>query len=159
MQPTVLDRLLLISELFRKDLLNAFEGTPLTTARTRVLWVLAATGPSTQQALAALLEVSPRNVTGLVDALEASGYVRRTPHPTDRRATIVELTESAATFMAGMQRDHAELSATLLAAVRPADREAFERGLEAIADRLGELVAADEARRAEATLAASEEAS
>ncbi|WP_350346933.1 MarR family transcriptional regulator [Agromyces sp. G08B096] len=148
MTPTVLDRLLLISELFQKDMARAFDGTPLTPARTRVLWVLAATGPSTQQALAGALEVSARNITGLVDALEEAGYVRRTPHPTDRRATIVELTERAADVMAGMQRDHAELSSTLIEAVAPSDRAGFERGLDAIAVRLAELIAEDEARRA-----------
>ena len=35
MTPTVLDRLLLISELFQKDMARAFDGTPLTPARTR----------------------------------------------------------------------------------------------------------------------------
>jgi hypothetical protein len=44
---TVLDRLLEIGELFQKDMARAFEGTPLTSARTRVLWELQHTGPST----------------------------------------------------------------------------------------------------------------
>lgn len=38
------------------------------------------------------LVVTRRNVTALVDALEAEGLVRRVSHPTDRRATVVELT-------------------------------------------------------------------
>lgn len=145
---TVLDRLLQIGELFQRDLTNHFAGTPLSTARIRVLWELVHLGPSTQQSLALRLGVSPRNVTTLVDALETAGYVRRTPHPTDRRATIVELTPDATAFMTRMQRDHAELSATLLEAVDPADRAALERGIAAIAERLTVLVADDEARRA-----------
>ncbi len=92
---TVLDRLIEVSELFQKDMARAFEGTPLTPSRIRVLWELAATGPSTQHALATRLEVSPRNITGLVDALEAVGYVIRSPHPSDRRSTIVSLGASA----------------------------------------------------------------
>jgi DNA-binding MarR family transcriptional regulator len=148
---TVLDRLLEISELFRKDMARAFEGTPLTAARTRVLWELQHSGPSTQHALAARLGVSPRNITGLVDALEAGGYVVRSQHPSDRRATIVSLATSAGQMMAEMQREHAELSAELLGAVDPADRPALERGVDAIAARLRELIAADEARRAERT--------
>lgn len=145
---TVLDRLLQIGELFQRDLANHFTGTALSTARIRVLWELVHLGPSTQQTLATRLEVSARNVTTLVDALETAGYVRRTPHPTDRRATIVELTAEANDFMTRMQRDHAELSATLLGAVAPEDRAAVERGLAAIAERLTALVADDEARRA-----------
>ncbi|RXZ50276.1 MarR family transcriptional regulator [Agromyces fucosus] len=144
---TVLDRLLEVSELFQKDMANAFAGTPLTPARTRLLWELAATGPSTQHALAARLEVSPRNITGLVDALEAGGYVTRSRHPSDRRAIVVSLAASAEEFMRDMQRDHAELSAELLGAVAPADRDALLRGIEAIAGRLRELIEADEQRR------------
>lgn len=146
---TVLDRLLEISELFRRDLTRAFEGTPLTTARTRVLWELAHGGPCTQQALATRLEVSARNITGLVDALEAAGYVVRSPHPTDRRATIVSLSPSARRLMQTMQQEHAELTAELLGAVAEADRPALARGVDAIAARLRELIAVAEARTAD----------
>ena len=148
-QITVLDRLLEIGELFQKDMARAFEGTPLTPARTRLLWELQHGGPSTQHALAERLEVSPRNITGLVDALEAGGYVTRSPHPSDRRATIVSLAASARDLMREMQREHAELTEDLLGVVEPADRAALERGVEAIAARLRELVAAEEARRAD----------
>jgi DNA-binding MarR family transcriptional regulator len=146
---TVLDRLLEISELFQRDLARAFAGTPLTTARIRVLWELQHIGPSTQQALAGRLEVSPRNVTGLVDALEGAGYVTRSPHPTDRRATIVSLSASARDMMQQMQQDHAALTADLLGAVEEADRPALARGVDAIAARLRELIAAEEARVAD----------
>jgi DNA-binding MarR family transcriptional regulator len=145
---TLLDRLLEVSEMFQRDMANAFAGTPLTPSRVRVLWELAASGPSSQHALATRLEVSPRNITGLVDALEAGGYVARSPHPTDRRSIIVSLGASAHEMMRTMQQEHAELSADLLGAVAPADREALVRGIDAIADRLRELLAADEARRA-----------
>ena len=116
----------------------------------RVLWELAASGPSSQHALAERLDVSARNITGLVDALEHASYVVRSPHPTDRRSTIVSLGASAQRMMRGMQREHAELSAELLGVVDEADRDALRRGIDAIAARLRELVAADEARRAAA---------
>ena len=93
--------------------------------------------------------MSARNITGLVDALEAGGYVTRSPHPTDRRAIMVSLAASAEQFMHRMQREHADLTADLLGAVAPADRPALERGIDAIAARLRELVAAEEARQAD----------
>jgi len=46
-----------------------------------------------------------------------------------------------------MQREHAELSAELLGAVDAADRDALVRGIDAIAGKLRELIAADEERR------------
>lgn len=38
------------------------------------------------------LQVHPTSVTNAVDRLEAAGLVRRRPHPTDRRATLIEIT-------------------------------------------------------------------
>ncbi|MFS0910743.1 MarR family winged helix-turn-helix transcriptional regulator [Microbacterium sp. 179-I 3D2 NHS] len=140
MEPLFLDRLLQIGDLFQRDMARAFDGTGLTTARVHLLWVLQHAGPSTQRDLARLCDVTPRNITGLVDGLEESGHVRRTPHPADRRSVIVELTDSATKTMARMQREHAELNDTLLAAVAPEDRASLERGIAAIAARLEGLV-------------------
>jgi DNA-binding MarR family transcriptional regulator len=42
--------------------------------------------------LAAALDIDPPNATGLVDDLESEGLARRRPHPTDRRAKVVEAT-------------------------------------------------------------------
>src|SRR5829696_8760047 len=93
---------------------TSFTGTGLTTARTHLLWVLHHAGPSNQQALAAALWVSPRNVTGLVDALEAGGFVARQPHPSDRRATLVTLTDRGAQTAATMVRDRQDIAARLV---------------------------------------------
>lgn len=145
---TTLDRLLQIGDLFARDMSRAFAGTGLTPARVHVLWALAHRGPSTQQALARECGVTPRNITALVDALEASGHVRRAPHPDDRRAVLVTLTPTAEETMAQMRRDHEDLDARLLAAVDPDDHAAVERGIAAIADRLAALVAEAEGRGA-----------
>lgn len=48
--------------------------------------------------LAAALGMDPPNVTTLVDSLEKQGLVRRKPHPTDRRAKIVEATRKGKTL-------------------------------------------------------------
>ena len=124
MTPLLLDRLLQIGELFQKDMARAFDGTGLTTARVHLLWVLQHAGPSTQQTLARLCDVTPRNITALVDALEKTGHVRRAPHPSDRRAVLVELTPTATDMMARMQDEHTALNETLLSAVAPEDRDA-----------------------------------
>ncbi len=39
------------------------------------------------------LQLHPTSITNIVDRLEADGLARRLPHPSDRRTTLVELTE------------------------------------------------------------------
>jgi DNA-binding MarR family transcriptional regulator len=48
--------------------------------------------PMSMGEFAAALDIDPPNATVLVDDLEAQGLVRRRPHPTDRRAKLVEAT-------------------------------------------------------------------
>jgi DNA-binding MarR family transcriptional regulator len=48
--------------------------------------------PMSMGELAAKLEIDPPNATVVVDDLESLGLVRRRPHPTDRRAKVVEAT-------------------------------------------------------------------
>lgn len=48
--------------------------------------------PMTMGELAGALGIDRPNATVLVDELEAQGLVRRKPHPTDRRAKLVEAT-------------------------------------------------------------------
>ena len=65
-------------------------GLPYT--RLRLLQALHCGGPAIMRDLGDQLGVSPRNMTAMVDALEEAHLVERRPHPTDRRATLVELT-------------------------------------------------------------------
>jgi DNA-binding MarR family transcriptional regulator len=51
---------------------------------------LEASGPLTQRELGERLLLTSGGVTVLVDRLERSGWVRRRPHPSDRRAVVVE---------------------------------------------------------------------
>ena len=43
--------------------------------------------------IGARLQVHPTSVTNLIDGLTQQGLVRRTPHPTDRRVTLAEITD------------------------------------------------------------------
>ena len=45
------------------------------------------------------LQLHPTSVTNIVDRLQADNLVRRVPHPTDRRATLVEITEEGSVLM------------------------------------------------------------
>jgi DNA-binding MarR family transcriptional regulator len=64
-----------------------------TPARARLLMALQCRGRCKMSELGAALDVTARNVTKLVDGLEAEGLVAREPHPSDRRVTLLRLTE------------------------------------------------------------------
>jgi DNA-binding MarR family transcriptional regulator len=87
----------------------------LTPARAEVIWLLHRDGPRTQRELSQVLKCTPRNVTGLVDALEAAGFVTRNPHPSDRRATVVSLTRLGTTLATDWHRDRGGGTVHLLA--------------------------------------------
>ncbi|GAA1355527.1 MarR family winged helix-turn-helix transcriptional regulator [Saccharothrix algeriensis] len=59
-----------------------------------VLLTFARTGSLPMRVMGERLQLHPTSVTNIVDRLEADGLVRRNPHPTDRRTTLVEITEA-----------------------------------------------------------------
>ena len=80
--------------------------TGTTYARMRLLRVLQGHGPQIMTALSDWLAVTPRNVTVLVDGLESEGLVQRVPHPDDRRATLVELTDQGVAVITSAHATH-----------------------------------------------------
>jgi DNA-binding MarR family transcriptional regulator len=118
------------------DMTQAIEALGLTPSRTHLLWELGQRGPVPQQVIAGALKVTPRAVTGLVDALVADGLVTREPHPSDRRATLVTLTARGRTLVAQLKRDHKRLARALFAPMPSRELDAFARGLTGVIDRL-----------------------
>jgi DNA-binding MarR family transcriptional regulator len=68
------------------------EHSGTTPARARLLSALQCRGSCPMNEIGAVLCVTPRSITKLVDGLEAEGLVVRGPHPTDRRVTLLTLT-------------------------------------------------------------------
>jgi DNA-binding MarR family transcriptional regulator len=67
----------------------------LSAQRLRILGSLHQRGPRIMCDLKEELGVTATNITALVDALEGDGLVMRRQHPTDRRATLIELSPKA----------------------------------------------------------------
>jgi DNA-binding MarR family transcriptional regulator len=92
-------------------------------ARMRLLGALHKMGPQIMSGLSDELGVTARNVTALVDGLEAEGLVRRIPHTTDRRATVIELTAEGADFGCQMAAGgHLEAIAELFRDLTPMEQ-------------------------------------
>ena len=65
----------------------------LTTRMWGALNVLEAEGPTTQQFLGKCTGIDPSSMVATIDDLEARGLVERRPHPSDRRAHALHITE------------------------------------------------------------------
>lgn len=71
---------------------------------------------ATPGAIAAHLGISSASTTKLLDRLERGGHIRRSPHPTDRRALAISITEG--THVAAMDTIGRQQSKRFLAAAR-----------------------------------------
>ena len=80
----------LITKLQKSYLENGIEVTPI--QGMLLFFLLKNDGSSLTQISQGLMLENP-TVTGLIDRLEKSGYVKRTDHPNDRRIYLVYLTE------------------------------------------------------------------
>jgi len=134
-------RILELAVVVNEDMDSFLEQYGLTRARTHVIWVLHQHGPSTHRGLAEAIGVSAQNVTGLVDALVLGGFVTREPHPTDRRATLVTLSERGRSVAESMASEQRELTHQLFAEMPDEQFQCMLRGLGTVLERFKELQA------------------
>ena len=136
MRGLALGRVLELTVLLGEDMAQGLARIGLTGPRAHLVWELGQRGPSTQRALASALGVTPRNVTGLVDGLAATGFVTREPHPTDRRATLVTLTAHGSQVAARFVQERAMLADLLFADMPDAVFSGLLDGLDIVLARL-----------------------
>ena len=96
---TIEDRLIfLISKVCQKLIINlqkAFSksGIEVTPIQVMLLFFLQKNDGSSLTQISQGLMLENPTITGLIDRLEKSGYVKRSDHPNDRRVYLVHITE------------------------------------------------------------------
>lgn len=131
-----------LSTLLSEEMQLGLTALGLTRARGELLMEVYSAGePRTLRVLADALNVTPRNVTELVDALERDGYLQRRPHETDRRATLVELTDNGSTAMQHMLSDAGDMAGELLGDLADDELDTFNHSLDRVLPRCRDLVA------------------
>jgi DNA-binding MarR family transcriptional regulator len=85
-----------VQQILQSTVDSALRPHGLTFARFEALVLLtfARKGSLPMRVMGERLQLHPTSVTNIVDRLEADGLVKRTPHPSDRRTTLVEVTEA-----------------------------------------------------------------
>jgi len=106
----------------------------LTAARGRVLLFLAKREPegATQTDVTDYLRVENPTAVRILDGLETLGYIRRRPSETDRRAKVIELTDTGRPVAQEVIRESRRIYRGLLDDIAIADIEAAQRVLDGI---------------------------
>lgn len=103
--------------------------TGLSKSTFNILMLLAESDPEGMllHEIGELLLVSKANVTGLIDHLEALGYVSRMVDQQDRRARLARITEMGKELLEHIVPGHFENVGRLLAGLNPEEKETLVR--------------------------------
>lgn len=104
----------------------------LTIAHVRALMLLSADGETTISEIAARLDIGKPASSILVDRLVHLGLARRTEDASDRRRTLVTLTDAGTDLLTRLRQGNLDRFAQWLLAMAPDDLAALRRGLEAL---------------------------
>ena len=87
-----------------------------------VLEVLLHKGPMPVNSIGQLVHLTSGSITAAVDRLEAKGLVYRSGHPSDRRARLVQLTESGKNLIGQAFAEHKTAMERATAGLTPDER-------------------------------------
>jgi DNA-binding MarR family transcriptional regulator len=132
----LVDEFAAFGPLYLKWVRSRLRDRGMSYARMRLLGALHCKGPQIMSSISEELGVTRRNVTALVDALEEEGLVRRKPHPTDRRATVIEMTGRGERTMDRLYDEHRAAVAELFEGLDEEDRKELTRMLGAMRETL-----------------------
>ena len=107
-----------------RETLAPWEISP---SHSRALIVLMRHGQLRLSELSERLHIAARSATEVVDSLAERGLAERRPDPTDRRATLVVLTEEGMQAAAAIQRARTDEAERFFGALSEADRRNLAR--------------------------------
>ena len=99
-----------------------FGERDLSGPRSRMLVAVAEARPVRMGDLAGRLGLTARTITTLVDALEQEGLIARQPDPTDRRATLIDLTPGGCRYYDQVSVGLAELAEQIVGPLSAEER-------------------------------------
>ncbi len=127
---------------FIKYFSRKFATSRLTHPQHMLMMCLLEEGAQKMNALADFLQISTPAMTNLVDKLERGGYAKRLPHPTDRRAHIIDLTPAGRKLVDGLRTESLNLLADTIGTMPAQDQKAVEKFYRILYERLGKALEA-----------------
>jgi len=111
-------------------------NTSITLSQLSALATVGKCGPMSAGELAGIERVQPPSMTKILASLEAEGLVQRTPHPDDRRQSIISITDAGRALLAEETEARDTWLATRLADFSPDELRILGDAV-AVLDRLG----------------------
>lgn len=123
-----------VSRKLREHTRIALEPWHISPSQSRAVMMLSKHGAMRLSALAEHLRIAPRSATEVIDDLQERGLAERRPDPSDRRATLVALTDQGAGTVRAIREARATEAERLFAGLDPADRAQLTRILRELRD-------------------------
>lgn len=111
---------------------DVVKSSGLSTAQMHTIEIVGHAVSLRMKELAGKMGVTTGTLTVMVDRLEEQGLLRRTPHETDRRSWLVELTEEGSTLFDQHHQYHLRLTEEITATLSSQEQELFTVLLEKI---------------------------
>lgn len=124
------------ARLLRRSFDEHVRALGITSVQARLLLILNRHPGENQAAYAERLEVEPITLCRMVDRMEEAGLVERLPHPKDRRARILRLTDKSLKEIERIQQALKVLIETMMNGFTEGEEEQFMAMLGRVSDNL-----------------------
>ncbi|MBA3008175.1 MAG: MarR family transcriptional regulator [Proteobacteria bacterium] len=111
---------------------DVLRGSGLSTAQMHTVEIVGHGVSLQMKELARKMGVTTGTLTVMVDRLEEQGLLQRTPHETDRRSWLIELTEKGQVLFGQHHQYHLRLTEEITSALSSEEQEMFSAILEKI---------------------------
>jgi MarR family transcriptional regulator, organic hydroperoxide resistance regulator len=106
-----------LGKTMRGHAFNHWMTLSLSTTQVKSLMCIVENDRISSKKLAEMLDVTPANVTGIVDKLIEQGYVRRVENAQDRRVVFLESTDAGKNLMANLEQMASEFTTKMLSSL------------------------------------------
>jgi MarR family transcriptional regulator for hemolysin len=124
------------ARLLRRRFDQEMRHLKMTSAQLQILGRIAQNEGINQAQLAGMLDMEPITVSRHVDRMEVAGLVERSPDPQDRRARLLNLTETSKALLPGMRQIAQQIFAEAQEGLSEAERAVLLKGLEQLVTNL-----------------------
>lgn len=115
---------------------DVVKSSGLSTAQMHTIEIVGHSVSLRMKELAGKMGVTTGTLTVMIDRLEEQGLLRRTPHETDRRSWLVELTEEGSALFDQHHQYHLRLTEEITAPLSSQEQEMFTVILEKIVSQI-----------------------